>query len=107
MDLHNLDDYVSSVVDTTVRTGVAAQMEAFRAGFNQVGLQAKLKQTQSILPLKRVSLQSSIGCYVFSPCLMLLQVFQLCSLQIFSEDELESLLCGRRELWMVYHSFPI
>ena len=29
------------------------------------------------------------------------QVFQLSSLQIFSEDELEYLLCGRRELWTV------
>jgi hypothetical protein len=29
------------------------------------------------------------------------QVFQLSCLQIFSEDELEYLLCGRRELWAV------
>lgn len=29
------------------------------------------------------------------------QVFQLSSLQIFSEDELDYLLCGRRELWAV------
>lgn len=29
------------------------------------------------------------------------QVFPLSSLQIFSEDELDYLLCGRRELWAV------
>lgn len=32
---------------------------------------------------------------------VIVQVFQLSSLQIFSEDELEYLLCGRRELWAV------
>lgn len=36
MDLHNLEEYISLVVDATVRTGVTRQMEAFRAGFNQV-----------------------------------------------------------------------
>ncbi|KAL6963708.1 HECT-type E3 ubiquitin transferase [Sarracenia purpurea var. burkii] len=35
VDIHNLDKYISSVVDATVRTGIARQMEAFRAGFNQ------------------------------------------------------------------------
>lgn len=36
MDLHNLGEYISLVVDATVRTGVMRQMEAFRDGFNQV-----------------------------------------------------------------------
>lgn len=36
MDLNNLDEYISLVVDATVKTGITRQMEAFRAGFNQV-----------------------------------------------------------------------
>ena len=36
VDINNLDDYVSLVVDAIVRTGIRRQMEAFRYGFNQV-----------------------------------------------------------------------
>ncbi|MFS7930047.1 putative HECT domain, armadillo-like helical, HECT, E3 ligase catalytic domain-containing protein [Helianthus anomalus] len=36
VDLNNLEEYISLVVDATVKTGIARQMEAFRAGFNQV-----------------------------------------------------------------------
>lgn len=36
VDVNNLEEYLSSVVDATVKTGIARQMEAFRAGFNQV-----------------------------------------------------------------------
>lgn len=36
MDINNLEDYISLVVDATVKTGITRQMEAFRAGFNQV-----------------------------------------------------------------------
>lgn len=36
MDINNLDEYVSLVVDAIVRTGIRRQMEAFRSGFNQV-----------------------------------------------------------------------
>lgn len=36
MDLCNLEEYVTLVVDATVRTGIGRQMEAFRSGFNQV-----------------------------------------------------------------------
>ncbi|XP_077221227.1 E3 ubiquitin-protein ligase UPL3-like [Tasmannia lanceolata] len=36
VDVYNLEDYVSLVVDATVKTGIMQQMEAFRAGFNQV-----------------------------------------------------------------------
>jgi E3 ubiquitin-protein ligase TRIP12 len=61
--LYNLEEYVNLVVDATLKTGINAQLEAFRSGFNQV--------------------------------------FQLSTLQIFNEDELDSLLCGRREQWMV------
>lgn len=36
VDINNLDEYISLVVDATVNTGIMRQMEAFRAGFNQV-----------------------------------------------------------------------
>ncbi|KAF8405417.1 hypothetical protein HHK36_010323 [Tetracentron sinense] len=61
VDINNLEEYISLVVDATVKTGILRQMEAFRAGFNQV--------------------------------------FDISSLQIFSPNELDYLLCGRRELW--------
>ncbi|KAK4491448.1 hypothetical protein RD792_002198 [Penstemon davidsonii] len=61
VDLSNLGDYVSLVIDATIGTGIQRQMEAFRSGFNQV--------------------------------------FDITSLQVFSPNELDYLLCGRRELW--------
>ncbi|KAK4377364.1 hypothetical protein RND71_003660 [Anisodus tanguticus] len=36
VDLSNLEEYISLVVDATVKTGIRQQMEAFRSGFNQV-----------------------------------------------------------------------
>ncbi|KAH8510535.1 hypothetical protein H0E87_008184 [Populus deltoides] len=63
VDINNLEEYISLVVDATVKTGIMRQMEAFRAGFNQV--------------------------------------FDISSLQIFTPQELDYLLCGRRELWEV------
>ncbi|XP_071716765.1 E3 ubiquitin-protein ligase UPL3-like isoform X2 [Rutidosis leptorrhynchoides] len=36
VDLNNLEEYISLVVDASVKTGVTRQMDAFRAGFNQV-----------------------------------------------------------------------
>lgn len=36
VDINNLEDYISLVVDATVKTGIMRQMEAFRSGFNQV-----------------------------------------------------------------------
>ncbi|XWS55086.1 hypothetical protein CRYUN_Cryun10bG0145300 [Craigia yunnanensis] len=61
VDINNLEEYISLVVDATVKTGIMRQMDAFRAGFNQV--------------------------------------FDIASLQIFTPQELDYLLCGRRELW--------
>ncbi|KAK1370334.1 HECT-type E3 ubiquitin transferase [Heracleum sosnowskyi] len=61
VDINNLEEYISLAVDATVRVGIFKQLEAFRAGFNQV--------------------------------------FDISALQIFSPDELDYLLCGRRELW--------
>ncbi|PPD87889.1 hypothetical protein GOBAR_DD15161 [Gossypium barbadense] len=61
VDINNLEEYISLVVDATVKTGIMHQMEAFRDGFNQV--------------------------------------FDISSLQIFTPQELDYLLCGRRELW--------
>jgi E3 ubiquitin-protein ligase TRIP12 len=61
VEIESLEEYISQVVDATLRTGITRQIEAFRAGFNQV--------------------------------------FDISSLQIFSPNELDYLLCGRRELW--------
>ncbi|KAJ6671534.1 E3 UBIQUITIN-PROTEIN LIGASE TRIP12 [Salix viminalis] len=61
VDINNLEEFISLVVDATVKTGIIRQMEAFRAGFNQV--------------------------------------FDISSLQIFTPQEMDYLLCGRRELW--------
>lgn len=36
VDINNLEEYISMVVEATVKAGVMRQMEAFRAGFNQV-----------------------------------------------------------------------
>ncbi|KAK4764814.1 hypothetical protein SAY86_025904 [Trapa natans] len=36
VDTSNLEEYISLVVDATVRTGIARQLEAFKTGFNQV-----------------------------------------------------------------------
>lgn len=36
VDIDNLEEYISLVVDATVKTGITRQMDAFRAGFNQV-----------------------------------------------------------------------
>jgi len=34
--MRNLENYVSLIVDATVRSGISRQMEAFESGFNQV-----------------------------------------------------------------------
>jgi E3 ubiquitin-protein ligase TRIP12 len=62
VNIDNMEEYVSLVVDATIKTGVMSQIEAFRTGFNQV------------LPLS--------------------------SLQIFTENELDYLFCGVRNLWV-------
>lgn len=36
VDSNNLGEYISLVVDATVNSGIMCQVEAFRAGFNQV-----------------------------------------------------------------------
>ncbi|KAG6477829.1 hypothetical protein ZIOFF_061261 [Zingiber officinale] len=36
VDANNLEEYVTLVVDATIKAGIIRQMEAFRAGFNQV-----------------------------------------------------------------------
>jgi hypothetical protein len=34
--MRNLEDYVSLIVDATVKSGISRQVEAFKSGFNQV-----------------------------------------------------------------------
>ncbi|KAF8083082.1 hypothetical protein N665_0792s0011 [Sinapis alba] len=36
VDINSLEEYISLVVDATVKKGIARQLEAFRSGFNQV-----------------------------------------------------------------------
>ncbi|TVU13329.1 hypothetical protein EJB05_40379 [Eragrostis curvula] len=36
VNIYNLEEYVSLVVDATIKTGIMRQTEAFKAGFNQV-----------------------------------------------------------------------
>ncbi|KAE8812510.1 E3 ubiquitin-protein ligase UPL4 [Hordeum vulgare] len=57
----NLEEYVSFVVEATVKSGITRQLEAFESGFSQV--------------------------------------FPLSTLRVFSEDELERLLCGEQDNW--------
>lgn len=61
VNIHNLEEYVSLVIDATIKDGISRQVQAFKSGFNEV------------FPLK--------------------------SLQIFTEDELERVLCGEQETW--------
>ncbi|WOL09703.1 E3 ubiquitin-protein ligase [Canna indica] len=61
VNINNLEEYISLIVDATVKTGIRRQMDAFRTGFDQV--------------------------------------FDIASLQVFSPQELDCLLCGRGELW--------
>ncbi|OVA09927.1 HECT [Macleaya cordata] len=61
VNMSNLEEYVSLIVDATVNCGISRQVEAFKSGFNQV------------FPIK--------------------------SLKIFTEEEIERLLCGERDAW--------
>ncbi|GMI80035.1 ubiquitin-protein ligase 4 [Hibiscus trionum] len=61
VNLDNLEDYVELVVDATIHSGIARQVEAFKSGFNQV--------------------------------------FSISHLRIFTEEELERLLCGEHHYW--------
>jgi E3 ubiquitin-protein ligase TRIP12 len=36
LNAENLEEYVRHVVDATVKSGIARQMEAFKSGFNEV-----------------------------------------------------------------------
>ncbi|KAI5073229.1 hypothetical protein GOP47_0011242 [Adiantum capillus-veneris] len=59
--IESLEEYVALVADSTIKAGIAPQLDAFRSGFNEV--------------------------------------FQMLSLQIFNEEELDYLLCGCKEVW--------
>ncbi|XP_062217886.1 E3 ubiquitin-protein ligase UPL3-like [Phragmites australis] len=61
VNIYNLEEYITLVVDATVKSGIMRQVEAFRSGFNQV--------------------------------------FDIASLQIFSPQELDYLICGCQEIW--------
>ncbi|TKY52886.1 E3 ubiquitin-protein ligase UPL4 [Spatholobus suberectus] len=63
VNMGNLEDYVSLIVDATVRSGISRQVEAFKSDFNQV--------------------------------------FPIEHLRIFSEEELERMLCGEYDSWAI------
>lgn len=93
VNIDNLEEYISLVVAATVKTGITRQMEAFRAGFNQVIISYSFSFFRYF---------SSFFCnfllmFTFSNS----QVFDISALQIFSPIELDYMLCGHRELWEV------
>ncbi|KAL6619714.1 hypothetical protein ACP70R_034853 [Stipagrostis hirtigluma subsp. patula] len=59
--LDNLEEYVSLVVDATLKRGIAQQIEAFKSGINEV--------------------------------------FALKALKMFTEEEMERILCGEQDSW--------
>ncbi|KAL2481452.1 E3 ubiquitin-protein ligase UPL4 [Abeliophyllum distichum] len=61
VNLFNLEEYVSLIVDATIKSGISRQMEAFKSGFDQV--------------------------------------FPIRHLNVFTEEELEHLLCGEHISW--------
>ncbi|XP_075510126.1 E3 ubiquitin-protein ligase UPL4 isoform X1 [Primulina tabacum] len=61
VNLDNIEEYITLIVDATTKSGISRQVEAFKSGFDQV-----------------LSVQH---------------------LQVFTEGELERLLCGEHALW--------
>ncbi|KAL6011107.1 E3 ubiquitin-protein ligase upl4 [Asimina triloba] len=61
VSIDNLEEYISLIVDATVKSGISRQLDAFKSGFNQV------------FPPKNI--------------------------RIFTEDEIEHLLCGEHDAW--------
>ncbi|CAN6358366.1 unnamed protein product [Urochloa humidicola] len=59
--LDSLEEYVSLVVDATLKSGIAKQIEAFKSGINEV--------------------------------------FALKTLKMFTEEEMERILCGEQDIW--------
>ncbi|OEL17672.1 E3 ubiquitin-protein ligase UPL4 [Dichanthelium oligosanthes] len=59
--LDSLEEYVSLVVDATLKSGIAKQIEAFKSGINEV--------------------------------------FALKTLKMFTEEEMERILCGEQDAW--------
>ncbi|KAK3038394.1 hypothetical protein RJ639_030560 [Escallonia herrerae] len=78
VNMNNLEEYVTYVVDATINSGISRQVEAFKSGFNQ------------LIALLEGDLVTH---------LLNLQVLPIRHLQIFTEEELERLLCGEREIW--------
>ncbi|KAL5203531.1 hypothetical protein ABZP36_014483 [Zizania latifolia] len=62
--LDTLEEYVSSVADATLNSGISRQIEAFKSGIDEV--------------------------------------FDLKTLRMFSEDEMERILCGEQDAWASY-----
>lgn len=89
--MENLEEYITLVVDNSVKAGIARQMRAFWEGFQHVGKPVLFYFFS--LPVSNILKQMF--------WLSMLQVFQMSSLQIFNEEQLSYMLCGCREMWQV------
>lgn len=112
VDSSNLVQYIQGVVDATLGAGIAAQMQAFREGFNEVSTGCTISccfpsHKESCTGWKECLYVSACRSYCLSlfnrHCILrvgcMLQVFTLSALEVFYEDELEVLLCGAGEHW--------
>lgn len=69
--MNNLEEYISLAVDATVRVGIFKQLEAFRAGFNQVSRDiwsfgfAFLDSTSQIELYERITICACIWCMTY------------------------------------------
>ena len=91
--LDSLDEYVSLVVYATLKSGIAKQIEAFKSGINEV-----------CLSYNGIELNEFFLCYAknkYKFRFYNLQVFDLKALKMFTEEEMERILCGEQGAWDV------
>ncbi|KAL3569451.1 hypothetical protein D5086_029341 [Populus alba] len=83
VNMGNLEVYVSHIVDATIHTGISRQVEAFKSGLTRSAPNVCLNSNNS----SRI-------------------VFPIKHLMIFTEEELERLLCGERDFWVFVTGAP-
>ncbi|KAF8395012.1 hypothetical protein HHK36_018951 [Tetracentron sinense] len=102
VNMINLEQYVSLTLDATVNSGIFRQVEAFKSGFNQVC--SHIYYPVDLIGRIRNYLLFFSYCMIYSLKQFRLwqriyPVFPIKSLQIFTEEELECLLCGEQDSW--------
>ncbi|RVW39674.1 E3 ubiquitin-protein ligase UPL4 [Vitis vinifera] len=90
----NLEEYVSLLVDTTINAGISRQVEAFRSGFNQF-----YQLEYSKYKITRCNEDVLVSNFCPVEIDVDFHGFPIKHLQIFTEEELEKLLCGERDSW--------